>query len=397
MDSYGVVNPNTTIPGFQPNMRVAYSTDGAAVYSPMIPPPPPFQGGGGGSPAVPPSQAKKKRGRPRKYEVEGGTTMSPLPLPPQTEVGFQPSGGGGGGTYLDAEDSGGIPEIKKTRGRPRKCTVEGGGVPSAAAAAAQLEAVFQASGLSSPAIMGSASAGKKAMGRPKGAKGRKQEQVADMGSAGLGFTPHVIIVQAGEDISTRIMSFSENGTRGLCVLSANGTVSKVTLRHASTSGGAVVTYEGRYDILRLSNPDMLVETGGQCSRTGRLSVTLAGPDGRIFGGSVAGVLTAASPVQVVLGYLISGQEDFILPTQAGREDFKSPTQAGREDFKSPTQAGPSTAPPNVVPGASAAGSPISWGTMSDSSGGPGSPLNQSTQAYNNGSNQQEMNSLSWLN
>lgn len=180
MDSYGVVNPNTTIPGFQPNMRVAYSTDGAAVYRPMIPPTQ-FQGGGGGSPAVPPSQAKKKRGRPRKYEVEGGTSMSPLPLPPQTEVGFQPSGGGGGGTYLAAEDSGGIPEIKKTRGRPRKCTVEGGGVPSAAAA--QLEAVFQASGLSSPAIMGSSSAGKKAMGRPKGAKGRKQEQVADMGGS----------------------------------------------------------------------------------------------------------------------------------------------------------------------------------------------------------------------
>lgn len=45
---------------------------------------------------------------------------------------------------------------------------------------------------------------------------------------------------------------------------------------------------------------MLVETGGQHSRTGGLSVTLAGPDGRIFGGSVAGVLTAASPVQVSL-------------------------------------------------------------------------------------------------
>lgn len=48
---------------------------------------------------------------------------------------------------------------------------------------------------------------------------------------------------ASQDISTRIMSFSGNGTRGLCVLSANGTVSKVTLRHASTSGGTVVTYE----------------------------------------------------------------------------------------------------------------------------------------------------------
>lgn len=38
--------------------------------------------------------------------------------------------------------------------------------------------------------------------------------------------------------------------------------------------------------------------GGQHSRTGGLSVSLAGPDGRVLGGGVAGLLTAASPVQV---------------------------------------------------------------------------------------------------
>lgn len=45
---------------------------------------------------------------------------------------------------------------------------------------------------------------------------------------------------------------------------------------------------------------MLSDIGGQQSRTGGLSVSLAGSDGRILGGCVAGVLTAASPVQVCL-------------------------------------------------------------------------------------------------
>lgn len=34
------------------------------------------------------------------------------------------------------------------------------------------------------------------------------------------------------------------------------------------------------------------------SRTGGLSVSLAGPDGRVIGGGIAGLLTAAGPLQV---------------------------------------------------------------------------------------------------
>ncbi|MCE5167260.1 hypothetical protein HAX54_045204 [Datura stramonium] len=40
------------------------------------------------------------------------------------------------------------------------------------------------------------------------------------------------------------------------------------------------------------------ESNGRHSRTGRLSVSMARPDGRIFGGVVAGMLTASTPVQV---------------------------------------------------------------------------------------------------
>lgn len=43
---------------------------------------------------------------------------------------------------------------------------------------------------------------------------------------------------------------------------------------------------------------MPTETQGTRSRSGGMSVSLASPDGRVVGGGVAGLLIAASPVQV---------------------------------------------------------------------------------------------------
>lgn len=67
-----------------------------------------------------------------------------------------------------------------------------------------------------------------------------------------------------------------------------------------------ISGQGRFEILSLSGSIMLTESGGQRSRTGGLSVSLAGPDGRVLGGGVAGLLTAAAPVQVstVILYLM---------------------------------------------------------------------------------------------
>lgn len=63
--------------------------------------------------------------------------------------------------------------------------------------------------------------------------------------------------------------------------------------------------QGRFEILSLSGSFLLTESDGQRSRTGGLSVSLAGPDGRVLGGGVAGLLTAASPVQVAYHCLIA--------------------------------------------------------------------------------------------
>ncbi|KAK6140975.1 hypothetical protein DH2020_025282 [Rehmannia glutinosa] len=142
-----------------------------------------------------------------------------------------------------------------------------------------------------------------------------EKQLDALGVPGVGFTPHVITVNAGEDIASKIMAFSQQGPRTVCILSANGAICNVTLRQPAMSGGTV-TYEGRFEIISLSGSFLLSESNGNRSRTGGLSVSLAGPDGRILGGGVAGMLKAASPVQVVVGSFIADA--------AAKKSYKSP-------------------------------------------------------------------------
>eukprot|EP00250_Pteridium_aquilinum_P013591 c21441_g1_i1 orf=1103-2416(+) len=171
---------------------------------------------------------------------------------------------------------------KRKRGRPRKYEKDANGV--AVSIPTQ-----------SPKPVGSSSSHKK-----RGPASGKKAQLFALGAPGQNFTPHVLTVAAGEDVSTKIITFTSQGPWAVCILSANGAISNATLRHAGVSGGAV-TYEGRFEILSLSGSFLLTESGGTRSRTGGLSVSLAGPDGRVIGGGVAGLLMAASPVQVVVG------------------------------------------------------------------------------------------------
>ncbi|XWS32201.1 hypothetical protein CRYUN_Cryun23aG0140000 [Craigia yunnanensis] len=185
--------------------------------------------------------------------------------------------------------------VKRKRGRPRKYG------PDGTVSLALTPASATHPGTITPSQ-------KRGRGRPPGT-GRKQ-QLASLGewlsgSAGMGFTPHVITIAIGEDIATKIMSFSQQGPRAVCILSANGAVSTVTLRQPSSSGGTV-TYEGLFEILCLSGSYLLTSNSGSRNRTGGLSVSLASPDGRVIGGGVGGMLIAANPVQVIVGSFLWG-------------------------------------------------------------------------------------------
>ncbi|CAL0309918.1 unnamed protein product [Lupinus luteus] len=181
---------------------------------------------------------------------------------------------------------------KKKRGRPRKYDSEG----NLRVSAKQQQQGFSMSPTSSP------SSSKRGRGKPFGFNnfhllGSSTGMFGCM--AGGDFTPHVVTIHTEEDVAAKIFSFAQRGPVGVCILSANGAISKVTLRQPGSSG-AILTYEGRFEILSLSG-SFTVSDNGIISPSNVLSVSLAGPDGRVIGGGVAGLLTAACPIQVVIG------------------------------------------------------------------------------------------------
>ncbi|KAJ8766116.1 hypothetical protein K2173_021633 [Erythroxylum novogranatense] len=191
--------------------------------------------------------------------------------------------------------------VKKKRGRPRKYGPDG-----SVTMALSPRPLSSAAPVSSPVI--DFSVEKSGKIKPVSKTKYQLENLGEWAcSVGANFTPHIITVNAGEDVTMKIISFSQQGPRATCILSANGGISSVTLRQPDSSGGTL-TYEGRFEILSLSGSFIPTEIGGTKSRSGGMSVSLASPDGRIVGGGVAGLLVAASPVQVIVGSFLTGNQ-----------------------------------------------------------------------------------------
>ncbi|XP_022766109.1 AT-hook motif nuclear-localized protein 7-like [Durio zibethinus] len=207
--------------------------------------------------------------------------------------------GSAGGTLGSAVSGGGFDSLgKKKRGRPRKYDADGNlRIPYSVVTTSPSGFTLSPP---SPAVFSSSKRGR---GRPPGSG--NWQLLSSLGelfanTAGGDFTPHVVTVNTGEDVAGKILSFSQIGPRGICILSANGAVSNVTIRQPGSSGG-ILTYEGRFEILSLTGSFTVSDTAGVKCRTGGLSVSLAGSDGRVIGGGLAGILVAASPIQIVVG------------------------------------------------------------------------------------------------
>ncbi|KAF3448556.1 hypothetical protein FNV43_RR09269 [Rhamnella rubrinervis] len=221
--------------------------------------------------------------------------------------------------------------VKKKRGRPRKYGPDG---PVSLGLSPMSATPNFTPGSTTPT-------NKRSRGRPPGS-GRKQ-QLAALGdwmnsSAGLAFSPHVITIGVGEDIVAKLLSFSQQRPRALCILSGSGIVSSVTLRQPASTG-INVTYEGRFQILCLSGSYLVAEDGGPRNRTGGVSVSLSSPDGHVVGGGVA-MLIAASPVQIVVCSFVYGSSKTKPRLLTGP---KSEEGSGRQHSDKLTA--PSSAPP----------------------------------------------------
>ncbi|KAE8037509.1 hypothetical protein FH972_010095 [Carpinus fangiana] len=120
------------------------------------------------------------------------------------------------------------------------------------------------------------------------------------------FTAHVLTVQTGEDIVSRV-SLCSQGPRSVVIIFATGVLSSVVIHHFGPSG-PTTKYDGRFKILRLTGSCTSSGTGrGDVRRDvrrihGQLKISLAKPNGEVFGG-VAGVLIAAEPIQLVVASL----------------------------------------------------------------------------------------------
>jgi len=197
------------------SVRMAHTADGTPVFAPVTSAAPPsyqpqvavhgpsmstaaVTGGNGAmaSPGISEPVAKKKRGRPRKYGPDGSMSLALVPASSATGSSAMGQGSSGPFSLVGPNPANSVPGVSPY--------------------------------------------GMKKRGRPKGSTNKPRMDA--LGSSGVGFTPHVITVQPGEDVSSKIMSFSQHGTRAVCVLSANGAISNVTLRQTATSGGTV-TYE----------------------------------------------------------------------------------------------------------------------------------------------------------
>ncbi|KAJ6765763.1 DUF296 DOMAIN PROTEIN [Salix purpurea] len=215
--------------------------------------------------------------------IQVATGGSDHTLEPNNLGGGVEGGSGGSGSEGVVENT-----VKRKRGRPRKYDVDANLVTSPP----------PPPGLSSSL----SSYEKRGRGRPRGSG--KLQLLASLGglaaeTAGGSFTPHVAPVYTGEDIVSRILELSQKGARAVCILSATGVVSSVIMRQPGPSGG-ILRYDGRFEILSLSGSFTFCETGGSNHKNGILSVSLAKPDGRVFGGGVAGSLIAAGPIQLVI-------------------------------------------------------------------------------------------------
>ncbi|KAH7314590.1 hypothetical protein KP509_21G009800 [Ceratopteris richardii] len=196
-----------------------------------------------------------------------------------------------------------VDPVKRKRGRPRKYTMDANGTPLPQSSPASH---------SKKASRGSA----------------KKSNVSNYGVSSQGFTPHILTIEMGEDVTSKIMTFLQQGPWAVCVLSASGAVSSASLRHAGVSSNPVM-YEEHFEILSLSGLFLLSEIGGIQQRTGGLSVSLVGQDGKVIGGKVGGLLMAASPVQVVLGTFF--QESHKNQFRTGMTEGKEPDNSeGKE-------------------------------------------------------------------
>ncbi|KAF8379333.1 hypothetical protein HHK36_028767 [Tetracentron sinense] len=145
------------------------------------------------------------------------------------------------------------------------------------------------------AITGEGEITRRPRGRPAGSKNKPKPPIIITRDSPNALRAHVMEIANGCDIADSVSTFARRRQRGVCILSASGTVTNVTLRQPAAAG-AIVTLHGRFEILSLSGS--FLPPPAPPAATG-LTIYLAGGQGQVVGGSVVGALVASGPVVIM--------------------------------------------------------------------------------------------------
>ncbi|KAL1194945.1 AT-hook motif nuclear-localized protein 15 [Cardamine amara subsp. amara] len=143
---------------------------------------------------------------------------------------------------------------------------------------------------------GSGSTGRRPRGRPPGSKNKPKTPVVVTKESPNSLQSHVLEIATGADVAESLNSFARRRGRGVSVLSGSGLVTNVTLRQPAASGG-VVSLRGQFEILSMCGA--FLPTSGSPAAAAGLTIYLAGAQGQVVGGGVAGPLIASGPVIVI--------------------------------------------------------------------------------------------------
>lgn len=181
-------------------------------------------------------------------------------------------------------------------------------------------------------------------GRPAGSKNKPKPPIFVTRDSPNALRSHVMEVANGSDIAESIAQFARRRQRGVCVVSASGTVTNVTLRQPSAPG-SVMALSGRYEILSLTGA--FLPGPAPPGATG-LTIYLSGGQGQVVGGAVVGSLVASGPVMVIASTFSNATYER-LPLEEEEEPSGSAAGAGGGGGQQQQQLGGSGSPPLAPP------------------------------------------------
>ncbi|GLT41774.1 hypothetical protein SLA2020_158170 [Shorea laevis] len=187
-----------------------------------------------------------------------------------------------------------------------------------------------------PSTSENVSSGRKPRGRPPGSKNKPKPPIVITRESDSAMKPAVLEISAGSDIIETIINFARRNHVGVCVISASGTVSNVTLRHP-VSHAPALSLHGPFGLLSLSgtfmgsfSPTKPTQPSSTSSSTSCFGVTLAGAQGQVFGGTVGGKMMAATVVVVVAATFMNPAYHK-LPCEGDKEEETKPCGGGASD------------------------------------------------------------------